>query len=259
MAGWVVKLTGDDFDLNAVAKVATEPDCRVTKEDGAYYLASTDFAAMQEPGEVHALATTTLLPRINGLMRLRNLNALPVSLDSVIRLNADGSRTHARFIVASAVLSGNSRITAEATVIGPDGVVVLSPEPAIFQSRFQLAQKHPAVADALKYWVACVPGDADFWINANKVFDIIRADVGNGNVGGGTQRIENNGWATRADIEGFGEAANNPAVSGGKARHGHGWTPKAPPMNEGEAVAFIQHLLDRWLDDKAAQAGLSVP
>lgn len=251
MAKWMVRLAGDEADLKALSALFTEPDCRVVKDvDGSYYLTRFAFATM-EGAEVNR-AAREWLAIVNPLMGLRNLE--PVALDGIYEVNGDGTRTAHHF--GSATMRGSGRVRLIGVVLGPDGQPVPSPEPARAQARLRLAEGDTKVRVALSCWRNCTIGDAGFWVYAYKVYEIVRADVGSGDKQKGRQEIEGQSWAPSAEIDGFGEAANNPAVSGETARHGAGWQTRSgvSPLNEGEALAFIQRLLNHWLDWKAEQA-----
>lgn len=254
MPKWMVKLTGHEFDLKALSKLYTEPECRVAKDDdGAYYLTRTAFDALQG-FEVDA-ASCAWLPIVNDLMRLRNASYESVSLDGVYHINDDGTRAHHVFL--SGVSSGRSWGVAEFTVTGPDGQPRPSPEPAIARDRLKLAEQDVKVREALLYWHKCVPGGVDICHYANKVYEIIREDMANGKgLGEGTVAIKRERWATSDELLNFGAWANTRAISGEKARHADN-RPVKPGvthyLNEGEAVEFIRRLLNRWFDWKVKQ------
>ena len=69
------------------------------------------------------------------------------------------------------------------------------------------------------------------------------------------QALERLGWATSAELKNFGEAANNPDVTGENARHAAGCKtqPGVIPMSADQAITFIHHLTELWLDDKLKQ------
>jgi hypothetical protein len=250
MQKWMVKLSGHEFDLRALASLYNEPACRVAKDDdGAYYLTRAAFDTLTEASEV-ARAAREWLPIANELMRLLSLGYESVSLDGVYENMDGGDRRH--HILLSGTLSAHSRMYGELTVLGPDGQPVPSPEPARAQARLKLAESDTKVKIALSCWRNCTIGDAGLWVYAYKVYEIIRADVGVGDKRKGRQEIEERLWASSTEIDGFGEAANNPAVSGDTARHGVEWKTRdgVVPFNEGQALTFIQRLLNHWLDWK---------
>ena len=262
MTRWLVKLAGNESDLDALVKLNTEPDFRVTNKDEAYYLTCVEFDQMQEAAEVYAATKDALLPDINGLMQLRNADSQSVSVDCVVQQNADGSQTTARYLFGTARIVASAGLTAEAVVIGPDGTVVPSPEPANFQARRKLARKHAEVRQALAYWFACDATAPDFWVNAYKVFEVIRGDIAGGRgKGQGTEEMKRRGWAMQDEIRSFKESANNHAISGDKARHAstQPLEPGIAPLHEGEALALIKRMLECWLDWKIARSGNDTP
>lgn len=255
MAQWMVRLAGDEFDLQTLSILYSEPAVRVAQNDGAYYLTSDTFASLAESSEVYA-AATDLLQLINPLTPLRAANYEPVLVDSVVRLNENGSRTTTRIASGVVALIGSARLRGEGVVLGPDGQPVPSPEPGVAQARLKLALQDANIKRALTYWQRCKPGDADVCQYANKVYEVIREDMASGgHVGQGTETIKQQKWATRGEIDDFQAWANSPAISGEKARHvdSRPTKPGITPLSDSEALAFIRRLFNYWLDWKVKQ------
>lgn len=253
MARWMVKLAGDEFDLKDVSKLYTEPECRVARDDdGAYHLTSEAFTSMAGGGDVEA-AAHELLMYVNALTSLRNSGFQPISFDGLYSLNNDGTKVH--HVLLRATLSASARLHAELTVLGPDGQPIPSAEPALAQTRLKLAQRDMKVRTILSLWRGCIPSDAGLWIYVYKIYEIIGADMAGGNKNDIRQTLEQLGWATKAELDNFGEAANNPAVSGDNARHGASWVTLTgvTPFSAGQAIAFIRGLMERWLNEKVTQ------
>ena len=250
MPQWMVKLSGHAFDLRALCKVCTDPGCRVAEDaDGAYYLTRTAYSAMQ--GYEVDKAARAWLDSINGLMKL---HTGVVAIDGVYEIKDDGTRTGHHF--GSVQFSAPSHLRVDAVVIGPDGHPVPSPEIELIRKRLEFAERAPTkqIRNALRYLNRSVIGDAAFWMNLNKAYDIICADIC-GDKRKRKQVIPGLGWkVTRAAMDSFEEAANNPAISGDTARHGDEWTTSqgVTAFNESEALAFIHHLLNSWIDWKLA-------
>jgi len=252
MAKWMSKLLGDEFDLRAISKLFNTPECLVAKDaDGAYYLSSESYASEADVSRADS-ASREQLARINSLMKVRDLSFEFVSVESIYKVNDDGTRQ--RYVLVSGIASGRARVFADATVTGPDGLPVPSPEPAISQARLKLAQHDTYVSETLTFWSECRIGDAGFWVSANKVYERICADMGGGHrtkddIKKGRREIVRRGWTTDAEFRNFTEPANNYTITGKAARHGvdeivrQGIT----PMNQGEAIVFIQRLLNHWL------------
>ena len=249
---------GDEFDLRAISILFSAPECLVVKDaDGAYYLSGESYASDADVSRADS-ASREQLALINSLMKVRDLSFELVSVESIYKVNDDGTRQ--RYVLGSGVASGRARAFADAVVVGPDGLPVPSPEPDISQARLKLAQHDTYVKETLTFWSECRIGDAGFWVSANKVYERIRGDMGGGYKTReykrkGRDEIIRNLWATAIEIGNFGEAANNPDITGKAARHGVGWTmpQSVTPMNEGEALAFTQRLLNHWITWKIAQ------
>jgi len=254
MAQWVVKLVGHEFDLKALSKIHTAAECRVAQDsDDAYYLTSEEFASMAEGSDVHDTANNMLL-LINDLMRARAPEFQSVSLADVTRINDDGTRS--TYVFLSEHITSSARMSVDATVLDASGQLVPSPEPGIAQNRLKLALRDAKIREALVYWRRCNPGDADVCQYANKVYEVIREDMASGgHAGQGADAIKQKKWAVQGEIDNFQAWANSPAISGQKARHADRRPAKSgiTPLSDGEALAFIQRLLNHWLDWKAAQ------
>lgn len=178
MPKWMVKLTGHEFDLKALSKLYTEPECRVAKDDdGAYYLTSDVFASMAPGGDVDAAAHQMLM-YIDALTSIRNLGFEHVTLEGVYYLNADGTKTHP--VHLSGVVSESSRLSGELTVTGPDGQPRPSPEPTLARTRLELALRDSKVQASLSLWRGCTPSDAALWIYLYKIYEIIGAEMAGG-------------------------------------------------------------------------------
>lgn len=252
MTKWIVKLAGDEFDLKTLSSLYTEPDSHVANDVGGWcYLTRKAFDTM-EGFEVDAAACEWLL-LANGLTSVRMTGYEAISLDGVYLVNEDGSRTRQHF--GRVNFSGTGKLRCDGIVLGPDGQPIPSDEPAIAQKRLKLALRDQKVKIALTLWRRCTPSDAAQWIYLYKIYEIIGAEMAGGNKNRIKQALENRGWATRAESKNFGEAANNPDVSGDTARHGAGWPTEqgVTPLNTGEAIAFIRCLLNQWLDWKVTQ------
>lgn len=254
MAQWLAKLDGHEFDKKDLNIFFTEPTCRVAlDDDGAYYLTSDTFAPMANASEVRA-AAEDMLRILNDLMRYRDQGYQLVSLVDVARSNDDG--THSVYVFISGHATGRARASLEITVTDAAGQPVPSPEPNITQARLKLAQQDTRVRMVLSLWRNCTPTDAALWIYLYKIYEIIGAEMAGGDKNQIKQALERAGWATSAESLDFGEAANNPDVTGEYARHAAGWKtrPGVTPMNADQAITFIRHLTNLWLNDKMKQA-----
>jgi hypothetical protein len=253
MAQWLAKLDGHEFDKKNLSEFFTEPTCHVgLDDDGAYYLTSDSFAPTADASEIRAAAEDTLRI-INDLMRYRDQEYQSVTLVDVARGNDDGTRSVYVFISGHA--TARAQVSLEITVTDANGQPIPSPEPGIAQARLKLAQQDISVKMVLSLWRNCTPTDAALWIYLYKIYEIIGAQMAGGNKNQIKQALVRLGWATSAELLNFAEAANNPDVTGDNARHAAGWKtqPGVIPMGADQAIAFIHHLTELWLDDKMKQ------
>ena len=100
----------------------------------------------------------------------------------------------------------------------------------------ELALKNPSVAKALRIF-----GSDRSWVGLYKVFELIRADVGDS--------MFALNWTTKTEVRRFTHTANSPAASRDEARHGvlSGYPP-AVPMKRDDAAQLIERLLQQWLE-----------
>jgi hypothetical protein len=266
MAEWLIKLRGHSIDLEDLANYLRSPGLNVSREeDGSFYLRSIALNSFASVSEAREFAVT-LLPAINGALKIVSAQAEPVEVDYLHIFIDDQGVRHVRSI---STLSGRARlppltgagqgivttppagVTAQAAVAQPPPVVV---PPTQVESLLASAKQQDVVRLALHFF-----GYRLNWFNLWKVWELIRDDLGGsqGSQSGiatrGRQEIEKRGWATSDEIQDFRHTANTYDVSGEDARHvvlGEKADPRRNRLSLGEGEAFIRSLLEKWLATK---------
>lgn len=220
------------MDLEDLPGLFTSPNLRVVEEEGAYYLESASFEALDEGGAVHEEAQR-VLPMINGAARLRSRSYRNVAIGShVVEFGVDGSGKHHQVIVADTL---TIRTKANAVLIKVGEEEPEPPEPGSQDTDkwLELAANDKDVAEALSTW-GSKPHD---WFRLYKVFEIVRSRAD----------IRGSDWASATEIKRFTWTANHPEAAGEDARHSRRTTkPPARPMTLSEGDALIERILMEW-------------
>lgn len=238
--GWKAFVTGDPIDLRILLRLFPSDPARAgsvvfTQSDSGFqftgpglYTATTVSAANEYARQ--------LLRRINGEAWLHAPEFRGVELTGQYE---DGLRNlHVAIAGATAVM--RVELTADGVVAGKNRP---SPSRAIAPRQVDIAEHETNVAEVLETLSAPPPGWTELW----KVYEIVRADV---SARSNSDTMVTLGWATRDDKKRFGDAANNPGISGPAARHSTQYNhqpPLLPWMTIDEARAFIARLATAWL------------
>ena len=102
MATWMVQLAGHEYDLTDLGHRLGTSACRIVLNGEDYYLMSSDFDSITDDGEVYERANE-LVKRANGIARVALGEHRAVELNSVLRVEDDGSRHY--FVRARACLT----------------------------------------------------------------------------------------------------------------------------------------------------------
>jgi hypothetical protein len=237
MKNWLVRLVGDEFDLQELPELLASPNATVLKEDGQYYLKSTDFDTQTGASDILKIATQ-ILEAVNGAAKLHLGSFRTVQIADIVEISTDGKRQHFVFLEGS--LHARSKLTVSATVIKSNGTVEQeSNHPTQIESWVALARHDKNVADALHFF------NEPNWFNLYKIYEIIKDDVC------GEQKIIQNSWVTKTNIKLFTQTAQSRDVLGDNARHASKkYKPPQKPMSLPEAKSLIKILLQNWLRSK---------
>ena len=243
MSAWHVVLKGDSVTLERLAQSLNLPELNVQIMGDEVCLASTRFEQLTEPHGVYTLAED-IIEKVNSVYALKYSEALPVYLDTVVRLNPDGSKDRRVF------LSGGStatvRVAARLVVIGTDGVESTDDTSPMQIALNELMKGNANLEDALRYF------QNPTWVNLYKVFEVVHSD----NVG----RQELLCCVSDTDLDRFKRTAQNPNLVGDLARHGRfDKAPPKKPMTLDEARALWRLVLGQWIEALSNLGKLRVP
>ncbi|HEY8034028.1 MAG TPA: hypothetical protein VIF37_00375 [Methylobacter sp.] len=211
--------------------------------DGEFLYESIAFATCSTSEEVLAVANEELSV-LSGVLKLARDSFEPLRTGAVYRLNPAGGRdVFVRITETLQLRCEVEEITL--TVTDNQGNVVISPSPpprAVLIAA--LAATDIAVAKAMRLLSAA---DSKSWVGLYRLYEVIEADIGGGHA------LKKCGWGSARDLKRFKHSANSVTVAGDAARHGKELeVPPTHPMSEGEAVAYVNYVLQAWLAAKGA-------
>jgi len=254
MTDWEVELLGHELDVENLGSLSQPPVWTVRKreKDGRYILTSAEFAGMSDAVAVRDYAHKSLLPVLNGALRLQYPWSLMGRIEIGTGLESEdqqGSRTGHRVIEQTASIS----VTEEITITDGSGNIIAAPaqSPSIVGMCTALGHD-PTVRTALGHFSR----GGQWTVDLYKVFEIIRDDAKTG----ANKSLDALGWATLDELDNF-RSVHDPHVTGDLARHGvhdHQRKPPANPMDENTARAFIHNLLLNWILYRYQQLGHSL-
>lgn len=237
MPKWLVRIKGDTFDLEDLPALLRSPELTITKENGFYYLESSEFDSLTSADEVRERGVA-LIKMMNGAAKLYRNNFRDISEDGVIRIE-DNGRRH-QYVFSKSVLIGRAKLSAKATVTTSNGTQVTVNQPSVIETWLGLAKKYKLVADVLHFF------REDTWINLYKIYEVVRDDVRD------KHTIVKNGWVSGAELSRFTRTAQSRAALGDFARHAiEKYKSPAQPMSLAEAKSLIKGLIMNWLCAKS--------
>lgn len=233
MSKWQVELTGHQFDLEDLPRWFTAPELRVVEQDGHFLLEAEQFDDLHESAAVHA-AARELLPRINGVAKLKNGSFRDVAVGSAVReLDEEGlQRQHA--VVLAGTVELRSKVNAVLVRVGEDEPPVPAPGSLDTDQWLRVGDTDPDAREVLSIW----GGRPHDWVNLYKVYEIVRSRAD----------VKANRWASDEELNRFTRTANHPEAGGEGARHGRTNTDPPPkPMSLAEADALVGRIVIAWL------------
>ena len=236
MFHWIVKLKGDQEQLQRGAEQLSAAKTRITKEDEDYHLTSPLFTEDLNHDEVVQWATQLL-----EVMKWRDRwisSTLPqVQVEEVYKLCDDGTRT------VGASLSTVYSIHGPPPKCFEQFKAILE-DPDEFEKVLSLFHKDKAVTWALRHWVEW----AHDWRVLYCVLETVLLDLGGNKKA--EELIKNKGWVDWKEVELFKQTSQFVSATGGEGRHGWGYkqgTPPQKPMSRSSAQQLVKRLLIEWL------------
>lgn len=228
---WIVALTGDEIDLQELAKVWNSPELTIEKDKTAYVLKSTYFASLTDQ-EIREKANELLVPINAGI--ILTLGALnPIKIGQIMQIKPDGTR----IVLLSAYAIIKTRAFACMNIINEDGKQETHNPADPVISLFNLEKLDPQVEKICQY----INQDFNSLPTLYKIYEIIEAD--------GFPPLQKNGeYFKKAAL--FRRTVNNPSSSGLNSRHAIDKSPPENPMTNSDAQSFIKMLIQEWLEMK---------
>jgi len=242
-SGWWVRLEGEDRDLRDLAMHFNDPALEVVEDAGAFWLSSSEFAALANPERVQQRGRV-LVALASGALHVEFGRFTPPRVVAAVEVDDTGAKKH--FVHVSSSVRMHGEINARVERTRPDGsieVVELVAPPAQTRDWADLARRDEDVEDVL----AILGRDDVRWHDLFHVFEVIEADVG------GAMFTQD--WVTKAAVDRFTRTANSRHAIGGEARHGRNrFQPPQHPLPLKEAHDLVLGLVRRWLVHKAPPA-----
>jgi len=226
-----VQILGNNLDLQELSKSLNSPELCISQEDQKYVLKSSNFDQLKNAVDVRKRAEE-ILSLLNGTAKLALGTQQPLTIDAIVEIRDDGKKATVLFL-SNTVHGGSSTSTSTKTDNG------------------KVQENHPA--DPIPNWIRTAQTDKNVaeifqvigtsvlnWINLYKVYEIIKSDVG------GKDKIADNGWATKGQIDLFKQTAQ-------PYRHGKlkNYVPPKKSMTLSEAEFLIKRILRSWLRAKS--------
>lgn len=235
---WSVRIVGDRFDLEELLGRFRSPPATIARdEEGAFWLTSDKFDALGEASEVDARANQ-LLKLVNGIIRIGNPAAKPVTVECVEQRDERGVRR--RFVCSVGTAVGRSRATGIATTGS------LQAETSVMQSEatLRLASKDEKVEKVLRMLAA----PQHTWELLYKVYEVVESEIGG--------QMADMAQVSKAELRRFTQTANSEPALKDAARHGHSNVPPPPqPMSLKEADGLVARLVTSWISQSVQSAG----
>ena len=238
-----MRLEGEERDLRDLAMNFGHPSLDVVEEDDAFWLGSSDFAALADPESIQQRGRA-LVALASGALHVEFGRFAPPRVTAAVIVDDTGAKKHFIHVVSSVRMHGEVNARVERS--RPDGsveVVELVAPPVQTNEWTDLARRDGDVEDVL----AILGRDDVRWHDLYHVFEVIEDDVG------GRMFTEN--WVTKAVVSRFEQTANSRRAIGGEARHGHASVdPPKNPLPHKEAHDLVLRLVRHWLAEKAPPA-----
>jgi len=224
MAQTLVKLEGQQDDLRALVTLSSDA-WSVIEENGAYYLCSQGWNAIDDLTEVNGLAHE-LIAVLNGAGAVFVNNFEPVRLAGVsTRRRKDGSND-----------TTVAAITAKARIRHGPEILAGTPDMAAW---IELAGKHVDAQKALTLY-----GSLEHtWRNLYLILEVVEDNMG------GEKAVLASKWCPAPEkLKLFKNTANNWKALGAEARHAtEKWEKPSAELSLLEAKAVVRATLQAWL------------
>jgi len=231
---WIFGLEGDDFDLDELSKVFTNPDLCIEKVDNnGYELKSSHFHLLTSMDMAQKRAEELLIS-INAGIKLELGAHNPIKIKTGVQIDEKGEER--KFIFLNCPFHVRDTLTIHTITCDGKKSVSNPAEPII--SINTIAQLDAQVKMVCQY----IGQDFDSWGNLYKIFEVIESD--------GFPPIQRDGQYKKMSDR-FRRTANSFSASGLDSRHSKDTIPPPKnPMSITDAKIFIKTIFHEWLVTK---------
>ncbi len=246
-ARWLVRLKGENPDLEDLVALFTSPDFRVVRGGDDYFLVAASLEGFGTTVDVLE-AARSLISLMNGVAKVSQPAFHEVQADGlVVEFTESGGKKYSLATGGSITPRGRREhqvISVPSIQIRPrvyapsitvEGEATPQPQPGSLETDrwAEIAGRDPDVAEALEIFGS----RSHNWINLYKVYEIVNRRA----------EIVGEGWVSARVMERFTRTANHPRAGGRDARHARSRVQPPPkPMSLEEGVALIR-ILTGWL------------
>ncbi len=220
-----MNLSGDNSDLEEIAKLYQTGIATVIKKNDRYILLSELFESLRTYEEVRKTAED-LITKINGSMRLIWRGFGRIGFHSVAGVNEKG-----KFCVTVPLV-----------------LQIVEPPPKEDKQNGEKAGIWLKIADIdgrASKLLSLLSSELD-WVTLYRISEVIHEDQGD--------KIIDKGWVTMEDIKRFRATANSCRAIGNEARHAREKDAPPPnPMTLNDAQALLRDIANKWLQEKATK------
>jgi hypothetical protein len=232
---WVVRVTGDDADLEELSW-HLRGGARLRRGRDGWEVTTPEFDALADPDLIYHEAVR-LVPLLSAVARLRIRPASEFGLGNVYLYEPDGSRSTWVFLTGAASATGRVPAVKISTTSADGTIQEVQPED--WGGLLELAGRDSWVFAALAF--LALPAS---WHSLYAALDLVCSDKRTGRREGATR------WATADDLETLMQTANDFQAVGTGARHG---TPRSakggsvPSMALAKADELVRQVVDGWI------------
>jgi hypothetical protein len=167
---WLVRLAGNESDLQALESLLASGPITVTREKGdEWYLSGQVFEGIEDPAAARDRGVE-VAEIVNGVGVLFGLEKVAIG-STVSEVTEDGTRRNVVFVAESIAV----HVRVNAVVLGPDGKPKEDENALAFRRTLNLALNEKGVRDALHFLA-----QQQNWYNLYKVFEVVQDDVHKG-------------------------------------------------------------------------------
>lgn len=230
MSRWLIRLQGEQLDLEEFPKWFPNGDVYAIKEDEGYYLTGPALDAKADADTVLTRAAQALNEYSAVVSLLWSAFRKP-SIGQVIREDDAGKRS--AYIFVSGIAAGRSKMSG--VLVDASGKAA-APSTTQAQDLLAASKRSSNLREALKVWADPIRT----WGRLYRVMEEIERHFG--------KPVDQVGLCSNAELVRLRRTANTAESSGLDSRHASGlFKPPSDPMSLEEATSLVGRLLERSL------------